>query len=182
MTCIVGYVDKKNKRVLIGGDSAGVAGLDITIRKDPKVFKVGDFVIGFTSSFRMGQLLRFSFTPPEIKKKDIYEYMCTDFIDAVRECFKNGGYLQKYQSGDERGGQFLVGYQSRLFVIDNDFQVGENYCGYNAKGCGDSYALGAIHVLNQYSRSPEEIVRKALDAATEFSAGVAKPYTIVSTK
>ena len=40
MTCIVGYLDKKTKKVTIGGDSAGVAGLDITIRKDEKVFKV----------------------------------------------------------------------------------------------------------------------------------------------
>lgn len=30
MTCIVGYLDKKTKKVTIGGDSAGVAGLDIT--------------------------------------------------------------------------------------------------------------------------------------------------------
>ena len=36
MTCIVGYLDKKTKKVTIGGDSAGVAGLDITIRKDEK--------------------------------------------------------------------------------------------------------------------------------------------------
>ena len=71
MTCIVGYLDKKTKKVTIGGDSAGVAGLDITIRKDEKVFKVDNFIIGCTSSFRMIQLLRFSFKPPEIKQKNI---------------------------------------------------------------------------------------------------------------
>ena len=69
--------------------------MDITIRKDPKVFKVGNFLIGYTSSFRMGQILRFNFNPlkyvPEIHN-DEYEYMCTDFIDEVRVCFREGGY------------------------------------------------------------------------------------------
>lgn len=49
MTCIVGYFDKKTKKVTIGGDSAGVSGLHITIRKDPKVFRVGEFIIGCTA-------------------------------------------------------------------------------------------------------------------------------------
>lgn len=57
MTCIIGLI--KNKKVYIGGDSAGVDGLNITIRKDSKVFKINKFIIGYTSSFRMGQLLRF---------------------------------------------------------------------------------------------------------------------------
>lgn len=93
MTCIVGYLDKKTKKVTIGGDSAGSSSNRVTIRKDVKVFKNDDFVIGCTSSFRMIQLLRFSFKPPEIKLKDIYEYMCTDFINVVRNCFKDGGYI-----------------------------------------------------------------------------------------
>ena len=57
MTCIVGLID--GRRVWMGGDSAGVSGLDITVRADAKVFRNGDFLIGFTSSFRMGQLLAF---------------------------------------------------------------------------------------------------------------------------
>ena len=52
MTCIVGLID--GRRVWMGGDSAGVSGLDITVRADAKVFRNGDFLIGFTSSFRMG--------------------------------------------------------------------------------------------------------------------------------
>jgi hypothetical protein len=36
MTCIVGLVDKGD--VYIGGDSAGVAGLSLSIRADEKVF------------------------------------------------------------------------------------------------------------------------------------------------
>lgn len=64
MTCIVGVTHKG--RVYMGGDSAGVSGLDLTVRKDQKVFRNGEFAIGFTSSFRMGQILQYVFFPPEI--------------------------------------------------------------------------------------------------------------------
>lgn len=181
MTCIVGYLDKKTKKVTIGGDSAGVADLDITIRKDEKVFKVGDFIIGCTSSFRMIQLLRFSFKPPEIKSKNIYEYMCTDFINAVRECFKDGGYLQKYSDGDEKGGTFLVAHKNRLFRIENDFQVAESLNGIDAIGCGAAYALGSLHILLKQNLSPKEKVLKSLETASFFSAGVSKPFVIIGT-
>lgn len=181
MTCIVGYLDKKTKKVIIGGDSAGLAGLDMTIRKDKKVFSVGAFVIGCTSSFRMIQLLRFSLKPPEVKSKDIYEYMCTDFVDSVRECFKNGGYLQKYSDGDEKGGTFLVGYKDRLFRIETDFQVAENLNGFDAVGCGSSYALGSLHVVSKNKLEPKEKVLIALEAAAFFSAGVSSPFVVKTT-
>src|SRR3546814_10742010 len=77
MTCIVGLVD--DGKVYLGGDSAGVAGWSLTVRKDPKVFRVGDCIIGFTSSFRMGPLLAHSFQPPKWHDDyDVYEYMVRD--------------------------------------------------------------------------------------------------------
>lgn len=182
MTVIVGMIDKENKNVIIGGDSSGISGWDLTVRKDPKVFQVGDFVIGCTSSFRMMQLLRFSFSPPEVKGKEIYQYMCTDFVEAVRECFKNGGHLRKDSEGDDKGGQFLVGYKSRLFFIDSDFQVGESRVGIEAVGAGATYALGSLHANISHGYSPEVKVKYALEAANFFSAGVCKPFLIKKTK
>jgi len=88
MTCIVGFIDKNND-VYIGGDSAGVSGLEIHERKDVKVFHTGNFLIGYTSSYRMGQLLRFKLKVEDQKpSQSDYEYMCTNFIDAVRKCLK----------------------------------------------------------------------------------------------
>lgn len=181
MTCIVGCVDKKTKKVIIGGDSAGIEGLDITIRKDEKVFKVDNFIFGCTTSFRMIQLLRFSFKPPEIKQKDIYEYMCTDFINTVRECFREGGYLQRYSEGDDKGGIFLVAYKNRLFRVDADFQVAENLNGLDAIGCGANYAIGALHILSKQDISINEKILKSLETATYYSAGVSKPFIIINT-
>ena len=123
MTCIVGLVD--DGRVWMGGDSAGVAGWDLTVRADRKVFRNGPYVMGFTSSFRMGQLLRHGFEPPSPPEQpgDLEAFMATTFIDAVRERLKAGGWAVKNLE-QEQGGTFLVGVSGRLFEIGSDYQVG----------------------------------------------------------
>ena len=109
MTCIVGLVHEGS--VYIGGDSAGVAGYGLTVRADEKVFTNGDFVMGFTSSFRMWQLLRYSLKPPKYHPDvDLIEYMVTAFVNAVRECLKTGGYAKKDKE-EETAGTFLVGFR-----------------------------------------------------------------------
>lgn len=121
MTCIVGYTDKDN--VFIGGDSAGVGGYSLQIRGDKKVFRNKDFIFGFTSSFRMGQILRYDFEPPEQSvKKSIYKYMVSDFIKEVRNQLRKGGFLNK-ENLVESGGTFIVGYKKQLFIVEDDFQV-----------------------------------------------------------
>ena len=181
MTCIVAMLDKHTNKVIVGGDSASVADSNILIRNDSKVFKNSEFVIGCTTSFRMIQLLRFTFKPPEIGEKDIYEYMCTDFIDEVRECFKRGGYSQHYSGGDEKGGTFLVAYRNRIFRVEDDFQVGETIYGFDACGCGQDIALGAMCALNGSKLTTSQKVMKALEAAECFSTGVARPFILHGT-
>jgi ATP-dependent protease HslVU (ClpYQ) peptidase subunit len=181
MTCIVGLIDKENKKVLLGGDSSGISGWDLNIRKDPKVFINGSFIIGGTTSYRMLQLLNFSFKPPEIKTDNIYEYMCTDFVNAIRNCFKDGSYLQKETKGDETGGTFLVAHNDRLFKIGCDFQVGETLNGMDSVGCGSSYALGSLYTTEKLNMKPKDRVIKSLECATAFSCGVYKPFIVLST-
>ena len=73
-----------------------MAGLSLVVRADEKVFRNGDFLMGFTTSFRMGQLLRYKLNPPRRHPDDrVAKYMVVDFIDAVRECLKAGGWASK---------------------------------------------------------------------------------------
>lgn len=174
MTCIVGLVD--GDAVWLGGDGAGVEGYLTEARLDPKVFAVGRFLLGFTSSFRMGQLLRFRLKPPERPvEQDAFEFMATSFVDAARECLKAGGYARK-ENEVESGGRFLVGYAGRLFLIDSDYQVGEMLDGYTAVGCGAELALGALYATQDLPA--DERVLKALQAAARYSTGVRPPFEI----
>lgn len=173
MTCIVGLVDKGD--VYIGGDSAGVAGLSLSIRADEKVFGNGPFIMGFTSSFRMGQLLRYKFSPPaQTVHQDDMEYMVTSFVDACRTCFSQNGFGDKDAT---RGGSFLVGYKGTLYTIEGDYQVGKLHAPFDSVGCGSDLALGALYATE--GQQPEKRINLALQAASTFSAGVSPPFVVL---
>jgi ATP-dependent protease HslVU (ClpYQ) peptidase subunit len=178
MTCIVGLA--VGGRVVIGGDSAGVAAYDLNIRADKKVFRNGPFVMGCTSSFRMSQLLRYALKVPERSPDhDVMSFMSLDFINAARTAFKDGGFARKKDEA-EIGGAFLVGYAGRLFTVHEDYQIAETESGYAACGCGESYALGAMFALaspiQARSFEPRDILDAALRAAEAHSAGVRGPF------
>jgi ATP-dependent protease HslVU (ClpYQ) peptidase subunit len=179
VTCIVGLV--ADQRVYIGADSAGVDGgrYAMMLRADRKVFRNGPFLMGFTSSFRMGQLLAHALQPPKPREgADIFAFMVTDFVNAVRDCLKTGGYARKTNE-EETGGTFLVGFRGRLFRIEGDYQVGECPRAYDAVGCGDLIALGALRAMDRdTSLSPSGRVMTALEAAEDYSAGVRGPFHI----
>lgn len=179
MTCIVAIATPEG-RVHMGADSAGVSGYSMAIRRDEKLFVKSGMVFGCTSSFRMIQLLRFHLIVhkrhPEL---DLYEYMCTTFVGAVRECFRQGGYLSK-QNEVEGGGHFLVGVDGRIFSIESDYQVGERNDCMDAAGCGADLALGSLH----QSRGDDDVRRRLTDAlstAERFSAGVRGPFVFKET-
>lgn len=172
MTCIVGQA--ANGKVYIGGDSAGSNGWNMVDRADRKVFKTDGVVFGFTTSYRMGQILRYCFKPPKRPiDKDLMEYMVVDFVDALRACLKSAGFAKK-ENEVESGGVFLVGVEGRLFKIEADYQVGESARLYDACGCGENYALGSL--FSSKSRMPRERLKMALQAAESHSAGVRGPF------
>jgi hypothetical protein len=177
LTVIVGLVHRK--RVHLAGDSAGSDGHRLTIRRDPKVFTNGPYAFGFTTSFRMGQLLHHAFEAPH-PEGDLDRFMATTFVNAVRACLKDGGWARK-DSEQEQAGTFLVGVHGRLFVLDSDYQVGEPADGYAAVGCGEELALGALHATAELALKPRERLSVPLRAATLHSAGVAAPYIYAKT-
>lgn len=174
MTCIVAVADEG--RVWVGGDSAGVSGWSLHVRADEKVFSNGPFVMGFTSSFRMGQLLRYCLVPPEKDpESDLDRYMVTSFVDAVRKCLKDGGFARKKEES-ESGGTFIVGIGGSLFVVEDDYQISKQACGYAAVGSGDQIAAGALYASKHLE--PEKRIVMALEAAEAHSSGVRGPFVI----
>src|SRR5436305_5717111 len=98
MTCIVGVAEQGV--VYIGGDSAAVSSYNKTVKRDPKVFKKGDLLFGTCGSVRMRQLLQYKLDIPVYSGGDLMEYLVTHFINAVRDCFKDGGFA-KAENGRE---------------------------------------------------------------------------------
>jgi len=131
--------------------------------------------MGFTSSFRMGQLLQYKLIPPpQDPQVDDYEYLVTCFIDSVRQCFIDNGYGNV---GLNEFGQFMFGYNGKLYYVDEDLQVGTDTNNYMSLGCGSSYALGSLFSTKR--KSLKTRIKTALEAASEFSTGVCPPFYIV---
>lgn len=164
----------------MGADSAGTAEWTITDRQDAKLFRTGPFLMGFTTSFRMGQLLHYAFKPPDHPARmSAAKFMCTRFVDAARECFKEGGFARK-KDEKETGGTFLVGYQGHLFQVESDYQVGIARDGFDAVGCGGEVALGSLFATT--GMEPHARIRLALQAAARFCNGVRGPFRIMRLK
>ena len=186
MTAVVALIHEN--KVLLGGDSAASdekSGL-IFQRVDQKVFKVGQFGIAFVDSFRMGQILQYSWTPPIYKPttgfKNLDKFMRTKFIESIKESFKEHGYGNQApgtEDGDE-GGVFLIAVQGagRIFVMDTDFHIGEADVQYMAEGSGQMLALGSLFSTSSV-KAPRKRVRVALEAAAKFNMNVRPPFTII---
>jgi len=182
MTCIVAIA--QNDVVYMAADHAASDEKSgwILSRKDPKVFKVGQYGIAFTDSFRMGQILQYSWTPPRYTptktNSGLDKFMKTKFIDSVKESFRGGGYGSQVSGQEDEGGVFIVGVCGRIFTIDEDFHVGENIVNYMAEGSGGMFALGALHATKN-QKNPKMRLKLALEAAAEFSMSVSPPFTYI---
>lgn len=181
MTCVVAMV--RDGHVFMGADSAAVGGYTIRYRKDPKVFINGEMLIGFTTSFRFGQILQYEFSPPKHHSDvSIEKYMVKTVVPAMRDALKTHGYT-KVESNNERGGQCLIGYRGRLFMLDNDFQIAETDDGFDAVGCGHDLAMGSMHSTLAINPSfpANSHIELALLAAARYSAGVTAPFVYLNT-
>jgi ATP-dependent protease HslVU (ClpYQ) peptidase subunit len=175
MTVVIGLID--NGAVYMGCDSASVGGWKINTSSINKVFARGEFLLGFSGSWRMGQILEHAL--PIYEHPDAMPdmtYMVNIFIESVRKILKERGF-SKIENNNESGGRFLVGYRGKLYSIDNDFQVNIPAEGFDACGCGDSYALGAMLALSD--TEPVARIYKALEVSEKFCMGVRGPFTVM---
>lgn len=177
MTCIIGLVH--NGKIYMGCDSMSAADWSQRQTLLPKVFIKDKFIIGYSWSFRMGQLIQYNLELPEYDGKiEPLQYMVTKFIPAVRLALKEGGYTE-IENNREKGGEFLVGFDSNLFRVASDFQVNQYKDGFDAIGCGAEYALGAMEALFlKYLSQPEKMILEALKISAHFSNGVMEPFHI----
>jgi ATP-dependent protease HslVU (ClpYQ) peptidase subunit len=178
MTCIAGFVSD-NGDIWMGGDSIGVLGGSYVIVRDPKVFVKGNMIFGFTSSFRMGDILRYDFDIPEHSKSlSTDEYLRSVFLVSLIKQYSERKFLNVGEDSVASGGIFLLGYLKKLYKVEYDFCIIEDMNNYNAVGCGEEYAKGAFCIMEENKKiKPQDRVIKALTVASKFSL-VKPPFHI----
>lgn len=179
MTCIVGLVE--NGKVLLAGDSAGVSleHQEIYTLRNAKVFLAGCYAIGYTTSYRLGQILRYETRLPEPEPgADLEAFLSTHFVAALRSAFDTAGFERPLGLK----GSILVGLRGRLFALGNELQVMSEDTPYAAVGSGRHIAYGALYALDQLgpgAHSPRQRAEVALRAAQRFNPGVREPFHFV---
>lgn len=182
MTCIVAIA--QNGVVYMGADHAASDDKSgwILSRKDPKVFKVGQYGIAFTDSFRMGQILQYNWSPPKYTptktNSGLDKFMRTKFVDSVKDAFRAQGFGSQVTGQEDEGGIFLIGVCGRIFTMDEDFHIGENVLNFMAEGSGGAIALGALYATKN-QKNPQLRMKAALEAAAEFNMAVKAPFSYI---
>ncbi|MHA1817327.1 MAG: hypothetical protein ACTSX1_15100 [Candidatus Heimdallarchaeaceae archaeon] len=170
MSCVVGLI--YDQAIYMGSD--GIATTDEGEKrpiKATKLFKNGKYLMGFSGSVRAGQVIfARDFKPPE----DIYK-----LPDEMREHMSNRGTLMIGESQVQMfNGNFLIGFESKLYEILMDFQLNETLGNYTAIGSGAAYALGSLYSTKGMMISPRARVEMALEAACEYDMSCGKPLIV----
>lgn len=177
MTCIVGILDDDGT-IYMGGDSAATGddyGQDLCM---DKVFLSDEFIFGYAGSGRFCQLVKFSFDPPPITEP-LDSYMCSAWLDALRDCLRSGGHLEKKDNREWVDGKLLIGVRGHLFQFQEDLECAEYRLPYAAVGCAYQLALGSLFSTKG---RPRQRIMTALEAAERFCGAVRRPFCVKTLK
>ena len=72
-------------------------------------------IFGYTGSFRVGQIIQYKMDIiPQMEDEDDMEYMCTTFVDEMRDCLENNKVLKiENEVAECEEAAILVGYGHR---------------------------------------------------------------------
>lgn len=161
----------------MGGDSAAVEVESnlVSSRVEPKVFIHGDYIIGYSGSFRFGKVVEYSCELPKPDYKDIHKFMNTHFVNAIRDAVEDN----KLDNSEEKdSAELLIGLHGHIFELNSDWHVGEDSNSFNSIGSGSSFALGSLFSTKRL-KDCRSRVKMALEASEAFSPYVKKPFTIL---
>lgn len=159
MTCIIAYTD--GKQSFIAGDKLGSNGFTKSIQTEPKVFekefiKIDEtglnrtkevMAMGYTSSFRMGQLLTYNLELPEQKGNQSFsQYLVLEVIPRIRSLFKEE-WGARDTSQDVGGGQFIILHNHTIYEVQGDFSVLQPKTQITAVGSGTYHAIAAMQAF-----------------------------------
>ncbi|EHU8781235.1 hypothetical protein N0S44_000473 [Escherichia coli] len=157
MTCIIAHTDGVTS--FIAGDKMGSDGFTKSIQTEPKVFEKefvkisGDdgltrtkdvMTIGFTTSFRMGQLLTYNLNLPDQNSNETFlQYLVLKVIPLIRQMFKDE-WGARDTTQDVGGGQFIILHNHTIYEIQEDFSVLQSKSRVASVGSGTYHAIAAM--------------------------------------
>lgn len=175
MTCVAALIT--DGVVYMGADSAGTDCWNgQRVLNTPKLFRVGNALLGCAGSIRVAQALRFASPPGEHKRMPLEKYLNTVFVDWMRDALLRGGVAEKKDNVEGADSAVLVGIKGHVFTVEEDFNVTENLQPYSAVGSGAQVAMGALFARKE--GSPRARILTALKAAAAFDSTCRPPFRL----
>ena len=138
-----------------------------------KITKNNGYLIAGSGDAGPCDILQHIFIPPVPtinERKNLYKFMITKFVPAMRECLDENGYRPD-PSDKEAGFSMLIAYDGEIFDIGDDFSVVINDKGVYGVGNGSKYAIGAVEAGAS--------IEKALEIAADNDIYTSAPFQIV---
>lgn len=172
MTTIVGIC--KNGNVTLGADSQVTVDSTIVNSKiTEKITKNNGYLIAGAGDAMACDILQHVFIPPipnATERKNLYKFMITKFVPAMRECLEENEY--KPDSSDKDSGfSFLIAFDGELFDISDDYSVLISDDGIYGVGNGAKWAMGALHAGSS--------IQEALEIAAKKDIYTSGPFQII---
>jgi ATP-dependent protease HslVU (ClpYQ) peptidase subunit len=172
VTTIVGVC--KNGNVIMGADSQVTDGTRKNNHvKMEKITKNNGYLIAGSGDSQPCDILQHIFIPPvpnTNERKDLYKFMITKFVPAMRECLEENGWKPDREDKDS-GFSMLFAFDGELFDIGDDFSVLLNSDGIYGVGAGSQFAIGALYAGAS--------VEKALEISANNDVYTSGPFQIV---
>ena len=185
MTTIV--VVRKGMRACIAADTMAKYGSAkesaAYIVNADKLVEVRGAWLGPTGPASAQLVLKSYFAQPDVRADFSSAEAIFETVVDMQGALKEDYFLNPKE--DERDAyeslqmEILVASPSGIFGIYPQRSVQE-YSRYCAFGSGAEYALGAMHALYDTLASPEEVARRAIEAAAEFDDSTALPMNCYS--
>lgn len=168
MTCIVAFKTVEGHTVL-AGDFMASNGHSFRKVRSAKIFKKAEnCAIGYTDSFRMGQILEHVWSMPDRSVNcDDEEYLYINIVESLRTTFSALNYGTK-GAKEEYFGSFLLVYKDRIFEVQGNMSMLEFVEDMCAVGSGQDAALGAMMALGTPTLDQVEGYLEQVFMATNF--------------
>lgn len=180
MTCIVAFKTEEGHSV-IAGDYMASNGHNFHKVANSKVFSKSDkCAVGYTSSFRMGQILEHYWTlPPRTEGQELENYINVTVIESLRATFKTYGYGMK-NGLEDLGGNFLLLYGERIYEVQYNYSVLDYDLEVIAVGSGSDAAQAALYCLLPVKlENVEEMLMKVFEATSMVTATVSPEFSYI---
>ena len=180
MTCILATIH--NNKVHMIGDMCGSNGFTHkNYTKNVKVFTNKDFLVGYTTCYRMGQILQYSWEPP-VKSLDYSDdvYIYKHIVNSLKAVFEANGFGCK-NGISFSGGNFLLGWKGRIFEMQDNISILEHEQ-FASVGCGEYFAEASMATQTELDINlddPEKFLSTALRVTSGLVTGVSSEYNYI---